>query len=284
MSLAFRPRLRLEMMENRETPTTFPVDPSMPPENPPATSRRADPAAAVPDGIPAAAVPHARTGERTSDTIEEASDPSEASAFSRLSAGRYTTSSRGSAITPVRALAATVSGLARNTCASLWPMRPGKLRFVVLMHVIGVFSRPNVSDGPPRHAAHDWRRRSSPRRSGRSPAATAPPIVSVSSPRATSVVAGTTNVSIFTVLPLRMLGRGPEVGELAAGAGADVRPVELRAPALRATFALLSGQCGLATTGSIFVTSYTFSKTNFAPGVGCHRRVRLLAGLLRALT
>src|SRR5262245_65466997 len=56
---------------------------------------------------------------------------------------------------PDSALAATVSGLARNTFASLCPMRPGKLRFVVLMQLIGAFSRPNVSLGPPRHAAHD---------------------------------------------------------------------------------------------------------------------------------
>src|SRR4051794_40348874 len=59
----------------------------------------------------------------------------------------------GSEITPVIALAATVSGLARNTRASLWPMRPGKLRLVVLMQLMGVLSRPNVSLGPPRQAA-----------------------------------------------------------------------------------------------------------------------------------
>jgi len=32
-------------------------------------------------------------------------------------------------------------------------MRPGKLRFVALMHFKGVFMRPNVSTGPPRQAA-----------------------------------------------------------------------------------------------------------------------------------
>ncbi len=58
-------------------------------------------------------------------------------------------------MTPVTALAATVSGLARNTRASLCPMRPGKLRLVVLMQLSGVFSRPKVSLGPPRQAAHD---------------------------------------------------------------------------------------------------------------------------------
>ena len=56
---------------------------------------------------------------------------------------------------PVTALAATVSGLARYTWACLWPIRPGKLRFVVLMHASGSFSLPNVSAGPPRQAAHD---------------------------------------------------------------------------------------------------------------------------------
>src|SRR5205085_1726806 len=63
------------------------------------------------------------------------------------------TNPRGSAIEPARALAATVSGLARKTFASLCPIRPGKLRLVVLMQLIGVLSRPNVSDGPPRQAA-----------------------------------------------------------------------------------------------------------------------------------
>src|SRR5258706_6258825 len=62
--------------------------------------------------------------------------------------------SLGSVILPVSALAATVAGDARNTCDSLWPIRPGKLRFVALMHFIGEFIRPNVSTGPPRHAAH----------------------------------------------------------------------------------------------------------------------------------
>src|SRR5258706_10090934 len=61
--------------------------------------------------------------------------------------------SLGSVILPVIALAATVAGDARNTCDSLWPIRPGKLRFVALMHFIGEFIRPNVSTGPPRHAA-----------------------------------------------------------------------------------------------------------------------------------
>src|SRR5262249_24321442 len=63
--------------------------------------------------------------------------------------------SRGSVISPRTALAATVSGLARYTRASLWPMRPGKLRLVVLMQLSGWLSRPKVSLGPPRQAAHD---------------------------------------------------------------------------------------------------------------------------------
>src|SRR5687767_4010993 len=62
--------------------------------------------------------------------------------------------SRGSVMWPVSALAATVSGEARKTCDSLCPMRPGKLRFVALMHFKGVFIRPKVSTGPPRQAAH----------------------------------------------------------------------------------------------------------------------------------
>src|ERR1700733_12775058 len=61
--------------------------------------------------------------------------------------------SRGSVILPVIALAATVAGDARNTCDSLCPMRPGKFRFVALMHFIGEFIRPNVSTGPPKQAA-----------------------------------------------------------------------------------------------------------------------------------
>src|SRR5882672_4187550 len=63
--------------------------------------------------------------------------------------GRY---SRGSVIRPARALAATVAGEARKTWLSLWPMRPGKLRFVALMHFMGEFIRPKVSTGPPRQA------------------------------------------------------------------------------------------------------------------------------------
>src|SRR6185369_5923176 len=61
--------------------------------------------------------------------------------------------SRGSVILPARALAATVLGEARKTCDSLWPMRPGKFRFVALMHLRGVFMRPKVSTGPPKQAA-----------------------------------------------------------------------------------------------------------------------------------
>src|SRR5262249_59596346 len=56
---------------------------------------------------------------------------------------------------PVTALPATVSGLARKTFASLWPMRPGKLRLVVLMQASGWLRRPKVSLGPPRQAAHE---------------------------------------------------------------------------------------------------------------------------------
>src|ERR1700685_4161244 len=63
--------------------------------------------------------------------------------------------SRGSVTLPVNALAATVIGEARKTCDSLSPMRPGKLRLVALMHLMpDLLMRPNVSTGPPRHAAH----------------------------------------------------------------------------------------------------------------------------------
>src|ERR1700722_2114410 len=97
---------------------------------------------------------------------------------------------------PARALAATVRGLARNTLASLWPILPGKFRFVVLMQLNGVFSRPKVSLGPPRQAAQLASPIFAPadRKMSRSDL---PPIFSVSSPRATSVVAGGTNVAVF---------------------------------------------------------------------------------------
>src|SRR5439155_27273824 len=75
---------------------------------------------------------------------------SSASRFIRAQFGKY---SRGSVIFPVNALAATVAGEARKTWDSLWPMRPGKFRFVALMHFMGEFIRPNVSTGPPRQAA-----------------------------------------------------------------------------------------------------------------------------------
>src|SRR3954468_4698624 len=70
-----------------------------------------------------------------------------------VSIGRLT-NSRGSVMCPVRALAATVSGLARYTALLVLPIRPGKLRLVVLTHVSDPFSRPNVSAGPPRQAEH----------------------------------------------------------------------------------------------------------------------------------
>src|SRR6266704_1415643 len=67
--------------------------------------------------------------------------------------GKYT---RGSVTLPVIALAATVIGEARNTCDSLSPMRPGKFRFVALMHLMpDLLMRPNVSTGPPRQEAQE---------------------------------------------------------------------------------------------------------------------------------
>src|SRR5262245_62057742 len=63
----------------------------------------------------------------------------------------FVTNSRGSVTRPVSALAATVSGEARYTADFVLPMRPGKLRFVVLMQTSAPLRRPNVSAGPPRH-------------------------------------------------------------------------------------------------------------------------------------
>ena len=81
-------------------------------------------------------------------------------------------------------------------------MRPGKLRFVAEMHFIGVFRRPKVSTGPPRHAAHEaFSVMRTPALSRIDQTLTPPQSVSFSS-CTTLVVAGTPKVSIFTVLPL----------------------------------------------------------------------------------
>src|SRR5258708_22419966 len=103
-------------------------------------------------------------------------------------------------MTPVTALAATVSGLARNTFASLWPIRPGKLRLVVLMQLIGPLSRPKVSLGPPRQAAQDGSPIFAPA-DRNTFSSDCPFSISCLRPAAISLVAGTTNLSIFTVLP-----------------------------------------------------------------------------------
>src|SRR5262245_37225575 len=109
----------------------------------------------------------------------------------------YAIISLGSAISPLTALAATVSGLARKTRASLWPMRPGKLRLVVLMQLRAVLSRPKVSDGPPRQAAQlGWPILAPADRNTSSKVWL--PSRSVFNPAAISLVAGTTNVSIRT--------------------------------------------------------------------------------------
>src|ERR1700743_237854 len=60
--------------------------------------------------------------------------------------------SRGSVTCPVNALAATVNGEAKYTADLVEPIRPGKLRLVVLMQTSFFINRPNVSGGPPRHA------------------------------------------------------------------------------------------------------------------------------------
>src|SRR5262245_10248924 len=80
-------------------------------------------------------------------------------------------------------------------------MRPGKLRFVALMHFMGVFMRPKVSTGPPRHAAHDaFSVIRTPALSRIDQTLLPSHTVSFNS-RTTLVVAGTPNVSIFTDLP-----------------------------------------------------------------------------------
>ncbi|QEL15717.1 hypothetical protein [Limnoglobus roseus] len=55
MSFKFRPRL--EMMEQRENPTTFPVSPDMPPEPPPPADAPPPPVAPAPMEYPPPPVP-----------------------------------------------------------------------------------------------------------------------------------------------------------------------------------------------------------------------------------
>src|SRR5207245_10855677 len=82
-------------------------------------------------------------------------------------------------------------------------MRPGKLRLVVLMQLSAWLSRPNVSLGPPRHAAHDGGPIFAPAARNTS-SNVLPPRRSVLRFAAISLVAGTTNVSIFTLLFCKM--------------------------------------------------------------------------------
>jgi hypothetical protein len=63
--------------------------------------------------------------------------------------------SLGSVITPRTADAATVRGEAKYTCDCFDPIRPGKFLFVVEIQTSLPPRRPNVSGGPPRHAAQD---------------------------------------------------------------------------------------------------------------------------------
>src|SRR5277367_1809129 len=111
--------------------------------------------------------------------------------------------SRGSVIFPVMALAATVAGDARNTCDSLWPIRPGKFRLVALMHFIGEFIRPNVSTGPPRQAAQPAFSVICTPESTRICQTVFSPHFAVCRSLTISGVAGTPKVSIFTRLPFR---------------------------------------------------------------------------------
>src|SRR5579871_1172388 len=82
-------------------------------------------------------------------------------------------------------------------------MRPGKLRLVVLMQLIGWLSRPKVSLGPPRQAAHEGGPTLAPADRNTS-SSVLPPTFSDFRPAATSLVAGTTKVSILTLLSLRI--------------------------------------------------------------------------------
>src|SRR5438876_969790 len=80
-------------------------------------------------------------------------------------------------------------------------MRPGKLRFVALMHFIGEFMRPKVSTGPPRHAAQEaFSVMRTPALSRMDHTLLPSHWVSLSS-CTTLVVAGTPKVSIFTERP-----------------------------------------------------------------------------------
>src|SRR5262249_51451232 len=124
--------------------------------------------------------------------------------------------SRGSVIVPVTALAATVGGLARKTFASLWPMRPGKLRLVVLMQASGWLRRPKVSLGPPRQAAHEGWPIFAPA-DRKTSSSDWPFSFSLLRPAAISLVAGTTNGSMRALRPLGVFAAGRENGHLPPG-------------------------------------------------------------------
>src|SRR6266704_6492982 len=100
------------------------------------------------------------------------------------------------------ALAATVIGEARNTCDSLSPMRPGKLRLVALMQLMpDLLMRPNVSTGPPRHAAQPaFSVICTPAFTSTSQMVGLPQYVDCRS-RTMSGVAGTPNLSVIGLLP-----------------------------------------------------------------------------------
>ena len=110
---------------------------------------------------------------------------------------------RGSVILPFRADAATVSGLAKNMPACLLPILPGKLRLVVLIQTAGSFTRPKVSAGPPRQAAHDGGPILQPA-SVRILRSDLLPIFIWSIERSTLSVAGTTKVSTATELSFKI--------------------------------------------------------------------------------
>ena len=97
--------------------------------------------------------------------------------------------------------AATVYGDARYTCASLRPIRPGKLRLVVEMQTSGPLMRPKVSAGPPRHAAHEASIEIVQPASSKIESSVRPSSFSVRIACEISVVAGTRNVLTATFCP-----------------------------------------------------------------------------------
>src|SRR5262249_60659369 len=124
---------------------------------------------------------------------------------------------------PVTALPATVSGLARKTFASLWPMRPGKLRLVVLMQASGWLRRPKVSLGPPRQAAHEGWPIFAPA-DRKTSSSDWPFSFSLLRPAAISLVAGSRKGLMREARALGDVGGGGEKGHVPPGGGPAYGP------------------------------------------------------------